>query len=160
MKLLLVTFILCILVEQMFSDIATPGPPSIVSDKEYRKQLKVIFLYIHFLLALFTYFCDSSSHNFTFAIGIYHVILVWFAWWWEKASFLFYEEIISFWSSNRIIGVNRWDCCISKAMWLRGENYWLLQTVLNYKAKLAAEKNQEKNIRENITFSKNWTVNL
>ena len=76
MKLLLVTFILCILVEQMFSDIATPGPPSIVSDKEYRQQLKVILLYIYFFIALFMYFCHSSSSNFTFAIGIYHVILV------------------------------------------------------------------------------------
>ena len=76
MKLLLVIFVLCILVEQMFCDIQTPGPPSIVSDKEYRKQLKVIFLYIHFLLALFMYFCHSSSSNFTFAIGIYHVMLV------------------------------------------------------------------------------------
>ena len=40
MKLLLVIFVLCILVEQMFCDIQTPGPPSIVSDKEYRKTTK------------------------------------------------------------------------------------------------------------------------
>ena len=56
MKLLLVIFVLCILVEQVFCDIQTPGPPSIVSDKEYRKQLKVISLYIHFSLAFLCIF--------------------------------------------------------------------------------------------------------
>ena len=48
MKLLavtLMTLILCIMVEEMFCDIATPGPPPIVTDAMYKKQLKVIFFY-------------------------------------------------------------------------------------------------------------------
>ena len=78
MKLLLVTFILCILVEEMFSDIATPGPPVVATDKQYKQQLRVIFLYIYFFLASFFYVFLSFviSVNFTFAIGCYHVILV------------------------------------------------------------------------------------
>ena len=56
MKLLFMVLILCILVEEMFSRILYPTFPELITLKKYRKQLKVIFLYIYFFLSLFYVF--------------------------------------------------------------------------------------------------------